>query len=86
MSFGTMRWRRVTVTMFHIVTTKPLHTSSAASTGALGASLVDGAGQVIPDRVEVNGVFEPGREGGHGLVRVVPGPVKPAFSARTSSG
>jgi hypothetical protein len=37
-SFGTMRWRRVTVTMFHIVTTKPLHTSSAASTGAFGAS------------------------------------------------
>jgi hypothetical protein len=33
--------------------------------------LVDGADQVIPDRVEVGSVFEPGRERGHGLVGVV---------------
>src|SRR5579859_3278145 len=39
--------------------------------------LVDGAGQVIPDRVQVDGVLEPGRERGHGLVCVVAGPVEP---------
>ena len=35
-------------------------------------------GQVIADRVQVHRVFQPGRERGHGLVRVVPGPVEPA--------
>jgi hypothetical protein len=39
--------------------------------------LVDDTGQVIADRVELDGIFEPGRERGHGLVRVVPGPVEP---------
>ena len=39
--------------------------------------LVDDTGQVIADGVELDGIFEPGRERGHGLVRVVPGPVEP---------
>ena len=39
--------------------------------------LVDDTGQVIADGVELDGNFEPGRERGHGLVRVVPGPVEP---------
>jgi hypothetical protein len=38
---------------------------------------VDDTGQVIADEVELDGIFEPGRERGHGLVRVVPGPVEP---------
>jgi hypothetical protein len=40
--------------------------------------LLHDSGQVIPDRIEIHGVYEPGRECGHGLVRVVPGPVEPA--------
>jgi len=40
---------------------------------------VDGAGQVIPDRVEVDSVFEPGRERGHGLVGVVAECLEPGF-------
>ena len=39
--------------------------------------LVDDTGQVIADGVGLDGIFEPGRERGHGLVRVVPGPVEP---------
>ena len=39
--------------------------------------VVDDTGQVIADGVELDGIFEPGRERGHGLVRVVPGPVEP---------
>ena len=35
------------------------------------------AGQVIPDRVKVDGVLQAGRERGHRLVGVVPGPVEP---------
>ncbi len=34
------------------------------------------AGQVIPDRVTVDGVLQAGRERGHRLVGVVPGPVE----------
>jgi hypothetical protein len=34
-------------------------------------------GQVIPDSVEVDGIFQSGRERGHGLVGVIPGPVEP---------
>jgi hypothetical protein len=41
--------------------------------------LVDGADQVIPDRVEVDRVFEPGRERGHGLLGVVAECFKPGF-------
>jgi hypothetical protein len=41
--------------------------------------LVNGAGQVIPDRVEVDGVFEPGRERSHGLVGVIAGCFEPGF-------
>ena len=33
---------------------------------------MDDTGQVIADEVELDGIFEPGRERGHGLVRVVP--------------
>jgi hypothetical protein len=40
---------------------------------------VDGADQVIPDRVEVDKVFEPGRERGHGLVGVVAECLEPGF-------
>ena len=36
-----------------------------------------GAGQVIADRVQVDCVFKPGRERGHGLVGVVAGAVEP---------
>src|ERR1700722_13053623 len=39
---------------------------------------VDGAGQGVADRVQVDSVFQPGREGCDGLVGVVPGPVEPA--------
>ena len=39
--------------------------------------LVDDTGQVIADGVELDGSFEPGRERGHGLVRVVLDPVEP---------
>ena len=35
-------------------------------------------GQVIPDGVEVDRVFEPYGERRHGRLRVVPGPVEPA--------
>jgi hypothetical protein len=38
--------------------------------------LVHGPGQVIADRVEVDRVFQPRRERGHGLVGVIPGPVE----------
>jgi hypothetical protein len=40
--------------------------------------LVHGTGQVVPDRVQVHGVFQPRSERGHGLVGVVAGPVEPA--------
>jgi hypothetical protein len=36
-------------------------------------------GQVVPGRAEVDGVFEPGRERGHGLLRVVMSPVELAI-------
>ena len=36
--------------------------------------LVHDAGQVILDRIQVEGVLQPGRERGHGLVGVVAGP------------
>ena len=39
--------------------------------------LLHDAGQVISDRVQVNRVFQPGRERGDGLVGVIPGPVEP---------
>jgi hypothetical protein len=44
--------------------------------GGLQGAL-DHAEQVDADRVLVDGVLEPVREGGHGLVRVIPGPVEP---------
>jgi hypothetical protein len=34
-------------------------------------------GQVAADRVQVDGIFEPGRERHHGLVGVIPGAVEP---------
>jgi hypothetical protein len=39
--------------------------------------LVHDTGQVILDRVQVHGVFQPGRERGHGLVGIVAGAVEP---------
>jgi hypothetical protein len=43
--------------------------------------LVEGAGQVIPDGVEVDSAFEPGRERGHGLLGVVAECFGPGFGA-----
>ena len=40
--------------------------------------LVHDTGKVISDRVQVHRVFQPGRERGHGLIGVIPGPVEPA--------
>ena len=39
--------------------------------------LVHDTGQVISDRIQVDCVFQPGRERGHGLVGVIPGAVEP---------
>ena len=39
--------------------------------------LVHDTGQVIPDRIHVHRVLQPGRERGHGLVGVIPGAVEP---------
>jgi hypothetical protein len=39
--------------------------------------LVDDTGQGISDRVQIHGVFQPGRERGHGVVGVVAGTVEP---------
>jgi len=38
--------------------------------------VLHGNSQVIADRIQVHGVFQPGRERGHHLVGVVPGPVE----------
>ena len=39
--------------------------------------LVYDRGQIVPDRVQVHGVLQAGRERRHGLVGVVPGAVEP---------
>ena len=44
--------------------------------------LLHDTGQVISDRVQVDRVFQPGRERGHGLVGVIPGPVEPPVHDR----
>jgi hypothetical protein len=40
-------------------------------------SVVRDTGQVVPDSVEVDAVLQPGREGGHDAVCVIPGPFEP---------
>jgi hypothetical protein len=47
--------------------------------------LVHDTGQVIADRFQVDRVFQPGRERGHGLIGVIPSPVEPRY-ARTVPG
>ena len=42
--------------------------------------------QVVPDRVQVYGVLQVGRERGHGLVGIVPGPVEPPVYTRRRTG
>jgi hypothetical protein len=39
--------------------------------------VVHGCGQVIPDCIQVRGVFQAGRECGDSLVGVIPGTVEP---------
>src|SRR5579864_976736 len=46
--------------------------------------LVHDTGQVSPDRVQVHGVFQPGRERGHSLVGVVAGPVEPPVDRKST--
>jgi hypothetical protein len=39
------------------------------------------AGEVVPDGIQVGRVLQPAREGSHGQLRVVPGPVEPPVPA-----
>ena len=68
------------------VGTRPLSSGEAAASAAPAdphryvgrfQGPLDDCGQVISDRVKVHRVFQPGRERGHGLVGVIPGPVEP---------
>jgi hypothetical protein len=34
--------------------------------------MLDDTGQVVLDRIQVHGVFQPGREGSHGLITLRP--------------
>jgi len=58
---------------------KLVHIRHAAVGADVGGfqGLVHDAGQVVPDRVQVHGVFRPRRERGHDLVGVIPGTVEP---------